>query len=149
MSKFSFAARYGVSPRRLWRGDGIDVINDQVQIPLRQIFEAGAFGKDFAQFCVGIFNAAFLTAAHGIAVINAGTLVIIHTSLQGLRIAEFATPVSQDCFKKDAESHGAKPFFQAVKDSPDSALGTAVQKIGKEQLFIPEIKSQDTFFRIP
>lgn len=98
---------------------------------------------------MGIFNAAFLTAAHGIAVINAGTLVIIHTSFKGLGIAEFTAPVSQDCFEKDAESHSAKPFFQTVKDSPDRALGTAVQKIGKEQLLIPEIESQDTFFRIP
>ena len=96
-----------------------------------------------------IFNAALLAAAHGIAIINAGTLPVIHTGLQCLRVAEFAAPVGQDGFKKDMEGHCAKPSFQTVKNSPDSAFGTPVQKIRRKQFLIPEIEGQDAFFRIP
>lgn len=51
-------------------------------------------------------------------------------------------------FKQNVEGYRAKPCFQAIKDSPDGALCTPVQKIGKEQFLISEIKRQDTFFGV-
>lgn len=43
----------------------VDIVDNQVQIPLRQIFKTGVFGQYFPQLCVDIFNAALLAAPHG------------------------------------------------------------------------------------
>ena len=46
------------------------MINSLSYIPLREALKHSALGKDHPQHRVDIFNAAFLAAAHGVAVEN-------------------------------------------------------------------------------
>ena len=75
------------------------MVHDQVHIPLGEKFKAGSFWKDHPKHCVCLFNPTFLTAAHGIAVINTGPLDPIYTGLQRVRVTEFRAAVCEDIFK--------------------------------------------------
>ena len=49
---------------------GVDMIYDGSQIPLGEKFKAGLLWQNHTKHCMSLFNAAFLTASHGITVIN-------------------------------------------------------------------------------
>ena len=57
-------------PAEALPGHRVDVVYDQVHIPLRQEFKTGSLGKDHAEQGVGIFHTSFLSAAHGITIVN-------------------------------------------------------------------------------
>lgn len=119
------------------------MINDQVQIPLGQILKARALRQDLTEFCMRVFHPALLAAPHRITVIDACSLETVAAGFQSIRIAEFSASVCQDRFKDDAEGHRTEAVFNAVKHCPDSSFGTAVQEIGEEEFFIPEIEGED------
>ena len=125
--------------------DRVDVIYDQVEIPLGQVLKARSLRQDLSEFCMRVFNAAFLSASHWITVIDACSLKTIFSGFQCLRVTKFTTSVCQDRFEDDVEGHGSEPVFDPVKYSADGSLGTAVQKICEKQLLIPEVKRQDAF----
>ena len=60
----------GCFSRKAFPRGGIDVIDDQVHIPLGKEREACAFGQNHPEHGVGIFNTPFLTAAHRVAEID-------------------------------------------------------------------------------
>ena len=90
-----------------------------------------------------IFHASLLAAPHRVTVIDTGPFEAVVSGFQCIRISEFPASVCQDRFKDDAEGHGTKTVFYTVKHSPDSSFGTAVQEIGEEEFFLPEIEGED------
>ena len=75
------------------------------------------------------------------------TFTIIEESgtTEKLRHSFFFGIVRQDRFKDDTESHGTQTLFNTVKHCPYSSFGTAVQEIGEEEFFLPEIEGEDAF----
>ena len=65
-------------------------------IPLCQWLKNGSLREYHAKHGVDVLNAAFLVAAHGGTIINAGPLHTIRSRLQAVRSPEFSTPVCQD-----------------------------------------------------
>lgn len=126
--------------------DRVDMINDQVQIPLGQIFKTRSLRQDFTEFCMYVFHPSLLAAPHRIAVIDTCSLETVAAGFQSIRIAELPAAVGQDRFKDDIEGHRTEAVFNTVKDCPDSSFGTAVQEIGEEELFISEIEGEDALF---
>ena len=126
-------------------GSGVDVADDQVHISLGQEFKTCPFGKDHAEHGMGLFHAAFLSAAHRITVINAGAFYPIDARFQCARIAEFRAPVRQQDAEKGQEAISAQLLFQTVKDQSDSPFCTAVHKKGEKEFLTFEEKSQKDF----
>lgn len=92
----------------------VDTFSD---IPLGEPCENCPFGQDHAQHCVDVFNTGLLVAAHGVAVIAAGSAVPFPVILQIIRSAEFRPPVGQHAFEKNVELHGiAKCFLEPVEN---------------------------------
>ena len=123
--------------------DGIDMVYDQVKIPLGQILKTCPLWQDLTEFCMRVFHPSFLAAPHRIAVIDACSFGTVTSGFQCIGITEFPAAVGQDRFKDDAEGHGPEAVFNTVKHCPDGPFGTAVQEIGEEQFFISEIEGED------
>lgn len=82
------------------------MVHDQVDVPLCKELKTGPFGQNHPEHGVGLFQTAFLTALHRVAIINAGTLYSGYTGFQSVRITEFRTTVRQDIFKHGSELIG-------------------------------------------
>ena len=82
---------------RSWRG--VYVVDAFANIPLRQISEHGSFRKDHPEHGMNFLYAAFLTAAHGIAVVDTGTLYTVYTGFETLWIRKLTASVGQQDFK--------------------------------------------------
>ena len=128
-------------------GHGVDVIDDQVNVPLGKEFKRSSFGKDHSQKRVDVFHAGFLGGTHGIAVIDTGAFYPADAGFQSIRITEFSAPVGQDHLEQSEEVEGTKTFLEAVKNDLYSAFGTAVHKKGEEELFLREIESEECLLR--
>ena len=75
-------------------GHGIDVIDDQIHIPLGEEFKRRAFRKDLPEKRVNVLYAPFLRRPHRVAVIDTASFKTMDTGLQGLRITKLPAPVS-------------------------------------------------------
>ena len=74
-------------------------------------FKGSSFRQDHAEHGVCLFNAAFLSASHGITVINVGSLDTGNTGFERIRITEFSASVGEDIFKQSQEIEGTKTLF--------------------------------------
>ncbi len=111
------------------------MVYDQVHIPLGKEFKTCAFRQYHAEHGMDIFNAALLTAAHGVTVIEVSPLYAVYACLQSIRITELGAPVSQEGMKKAQEIISANLLFQTVENGTDSALCTAVHQESKKEFF--------------
>lgn len=121
----------------------VDVVHNRTHIPLGQELETGASWKNHAEHGVCLFNAALLSAAHGITVVNAASYNSMDPVFEGLRITEFRAAVGQYGVEQSQEVISAKLVFQTVKDHADSPFGIAVHQKSQEQLFTGEEKRQN------
>ena len=89
------------------------MVYDQVHIPLGKEFKTGSFWQYHAEHGVGVFNAAFLAAAHGVTVIDVGPFYAVYACLKGIRATKLSPPVSQKGMKKTQEIISAQCSGQA------------------------------------
>lgn len=129
-------------------GHRVDVIDNQVHIPLCKELEGSTFGKDHSQQRVNIFHAALLRRTHRIAIIDTGANDPFDTCFQGVRIAEFSPSVGKNYLEEGEKIKRAKAFFQTVKNELYGAFGTAIHQKRKEELFLREIEGKQSFFRV-
>ena len=125
------------------------MVDDQIEIPLCQILEAGSFWEYLPELCVGVLNASFLTTAHGITIKDPGSFTTVKTGFQCLRIAKLCAAVSKDRFEKNAEIHRSQAILQTIKHCAHGAFCASVQKICQEQFLIAEVKGQNTLLGVP
>ena len=72
------------------------MIHSFSDIPLCQWFKTGTFWENHAKHGVDVLDAAFLVAAHGVTIINTGSLHAIRSCFQTVRSPEFSASVCQD-----------------------------------------------------
>lgn len=94
---------------------------------------------------MGLLDAALLSAGHGIAVVDGGSLDAVQACFQGLGVTEFRASVGQDSLKKREELKGTKSSLQTIKNGLYSALGTAVKQKSEKEAGIGEIEGKDAF----
>lgn len=121
------------------------MVYDKVYVPLCQEFETGSLWKNHTEQDVGIFNTAFLPAAHGITIVNMRTFFPIYSGFQRFRAAELRAPVCQNCMEQEMEI-GIQAVFEPVKNGTDRGGCAAVHQIGKEQFFLPQIERKEYSF---
>lgn len=124
----------------------INVVHNQVHIPLREEFKTGPFGKDHAQQGVRLLKASFLPALHRVAKINTGALYASYAGFKGIGITKFRTTVRQDVFEYGYEFICSQAFFQTVEHTPDRVFRASLHKEGQEQLFPGEKHGQQGLF---
>lgn len=120
----------------------VDVVYDQVHIPLCQEFKTGPLWKDHTEQGMGIFNTTFLPAAHGITIVNMWALFSIYASFQRLRAAKLDTPVCKDRMEEEMKI-GIQTFFEPVENRTDRSSRAAVHQVGKEQLFLAQVEREE------
>ena len=84
----------GISVKALpWHG--VDVVDDQVHIPLGEELEGSTFRKDLPEERVDVLHAAFLGGAHRITVIDTCPFNAVDTGFETFRIAELSSAIGQ------------------------------------------------------
>ena len=101
------------------------MIYDQIYVSLRKEFKACSFWEDHPQYCMRLFQSAFLSALHRITIINAGTLYFDHIGSRSILITEFGAAVTQNVFKHRGELAGAHTLSQTIKDKANSTFDAA------------------------
>ena len=69
-------------------GSRVDMVHDQIDIPLCENLKAGAFRQNHPEHRVCLLQSALLPALHRVTVINAGTLYSVYTGLQSIRVTK-------------------------------------------------------------
>lgn len=133
----------GRIPIETLSGHGIDVIDDQIHIPLGEEFEGRTFWKDLPEKRVDVLHATLLRGSHRVAVIDTAPFKTMDTGLQGLRIAKLSAPVCENDLKQRKKIKGTETFLQAIENDLYSAFGTVVHKKSEEELFFGEIEGQE------
>ncbi len=132
---------------QLLPGGGIDIVDDLPELPLVEGLKDGLFRKDHTEHGMGLFDSPLLAGTHRVAVVDGGTQKAVPVGLKGLRIPEFSAPVRKDGVEQGDKVKVTKVFLKMVKDSPDRALRTPLEKEGKEELRVREAEGKDTFGR--
>ena len=123
----------------------VDVVDAFPYIPLRQVFKNGAFRKDHAEHGMHLLYAAFLSAAHGIAVVYAAALNPVDAFFQAFGFCKLAAPVSETYLKYPEEIVCPEGVFQLVESSVYGAFCTAGKQACEEQLRFGIIEGKDAF----
>ena len=136
------------APSQLFPRSVVDVVNTFTHIPLGDMCEHGTFGDDHAEHGMHIFNPGLLVAAHGITIKNAGSCQFLRAVLQGIRLAEFNTPVRQDGREEEGKLIcAAKSVLKRIKDRFHSTGCTPWQEMRPEQLGLRKVKGKDALAR--
>ncbi len=104
------------------------MVNNQVYIPLCKKSKTASLWKNHAEHGVHIFHAAFLTAAHGIAIIDICPLDTIDSVFQCRRISEFRTVVYTD-------DPSAFKYYRIVKAEAPEQFNEYVSKCKELSLY--------------
>lgn len=116
--------------------------------PLGKEFKTDAFGEDHSKQGMCIFNTALLSATHRVTVEDAGAFFSVYTGFEKVRGTKFRTAVCKDNMEQEMKIV-TQTVLKAVKDDADGTSRAPIHQEGKEQLFLPQIESQQHLFRIP
>lgn len=97
----------------------VHVIHDQVTVLLVEGIEGGAFGKDFANQAMCVFQSALLEGGTRITIENVGAAVAIVVEFKGRRVAEFTAIVGKDEGKELREAVRAQLGIQGIENLRD------------------------------
>lgn len=93
---------------------------------------------------MNLFNAAFLSTAHGITVIDAHAFNAVNARFELLRITKLTASVCKTNLKNGQEIICTKGMFHLVNGSLYGTFRTTVQQTGNKQLSLWNIKGQNT-----
>lgn len=121
---------------------------NQIQIPLCKKRKRRSFGQNHAEHGMSLLKTAFLTAPHGITIVDAGSLQFIDTGFKSFRITKLRSSIREDVFEYGSELIRAHTLFQTVKHQTDSSFCAPVHEKSQKQFFSGEKESENRLFRV-